>query len=92
MNDIISTFSCSERAAPTIGPYPFTKLKTPLGTPASCITSANNIEQYGDISLGFRTIVHPLAIAADTFVVIWFIGQFHGVIIPTTPIGSLLKV
>ena len=75
-----------------MGPYPLTKLNTPFGTPASCIISASNIEQYGDISLGLRTIVHPLAIAADTFVVIWFIGQFHGVIIPITPIASFLMV
>ena len=66
----MSTFSCSDKAAPTIGPYPLTRLNTPFGTPAVCITSASNIEQYGDISLGFKTMVHPVAIAAETFVVI----------------------
>ncbi len=30
----------------------------------------------------------PAAIAGPTLAVIWFKGQFHGVIIPTTPIGS----
>ena len=57
-------------ASPVFAPSPLTKLKTPLGTPASCITSASNIEQYGEISLGFKTIVQPVAIAAETFVVI----------------------
>ena len=37
---------------------------------------------------GFRTIVQPAIAAAPTLSVTWFIGQFHGVMRPTTPIGS----
>ena len=70
MNDIISTSLCSDNAAPTVGPYPLTTLKIPAGTPAVSKTSARSIAQYGDISLGFNTIVQPAANAADTLVVI----------------------
>ena len=42
----------------------------------------------GAISEGFSTIVQPAAIAGATLQTIWLIGQFHGVISPTTPIGS----
>ena len=67
-------------------------LVSDAGTPAVSNTSARSIAQYCDISLGFKTIVQPDASAADTLVVIWFIGQFHGVIIPTTPIGSFIRI
>ena len=43
----------------------------------------------GAISLGFSTIAQPAAKAGPTLQVIWFSGQFHGVMRPTTPIGSL---
>ena len=42
----------------------------------------------GAISLGFSTIVQPAASAGATLHMIWFIGQFHGVIRPHTPTGS----
>ncbi|SIT56066.1 hypothetical protein BQ8794_240273 [Mesorhizobium prunaredense] len=42
----------------------------------------------GATSEGLSTIVHPAASAGATFIIIWPIGQFQGVINPTTPIGS----
>ena len=33
-------------------------------------------------------MVQPVASAGNTLTAIWFIGQFHGVIRPQTPIGS----
>ena len=33
-------------------------------------------------------MVQPATTAAPNFSVIWFIGQFHGVIMAATPIGS----
>jgi hypothetical protein len=33
-------------------------------------------------------MVHPAASAGATLQAIWLSGQFHGVIIPTTPTGS----
>ena len=35
-------------------------------------------------------MVQPVANAGATLAAIWLIGQFHGVIKPHTPIGSLL--
>ena len=46
------------------------------------------MEDIGAISEGFRTTVQPAPKAGTTFKVTWFIGQFHGVIKPQTPIGS----
>ena len=57
-------------ATPTVGPYPFTKLNTPGGVPASCIISVNTMALNGAISEGFNTIVQPAAIAGPTFAVI----------------------
>ena len=34
-------------------------------------------------------MVQPVASAGTTLQAIWLIGQFHGVIMPQTPIGSL---
>jgi uncharacterized membrane protein len=42
----------------------------------------------GVSSDGFSTIVLPAASAGATLAAIWLIGQFQGVIIATTPIGS----
>jgi hypothetical protein len=42
----------------------------------------------GAISLGFRTMAQPAAIAGSTLQAIWLRGQFHGVIMPQTPMGS----
>ena len=76
-------------AAPTVGPSPSIMLNTPAGTPASCMISAKIWALNGAISDGFSTMVHPTARAGATLQVIWFIGQFHGVMKPQTPIGSL---
>ena len=88
VNDTMSTSGCDDSATPTPGPSPLTRLNTPGGTPASSITSAKMIAFSGAISVGFRIIVQPAAIAGATFAAIWFSGQFHGVISAHTPIGS----
>jgi len=70
-------------------PSPCTMLNTPAGKPASCIISAKSAEESGATSDGLSTIVQPAPTAGPTFRVTWFIGQFHGVIMATTPTGSL---
>jgi hypothetical protein len=42
----------------------------------------------GAISEGLRTTVQPAASAGATLHMIWLMGQFQGVIMPTTPTGS----
>jgi len=75
-------------ASPTPGPSPLTRLKTPGGKPASSIISASSMAESGAISVGLRMTVQPTASAGATLSMVWFIGQFHGVIRPQTPIGS----
>src|ERR1700744_4329201 len=88
VNDIMSMPGCEDIASPTGGPSPLMRLNTPLGTPASCMICAQIIASIGAISDGFRIMVQPAASAGTTLQAIWLIGQFHGVIMPTTPIGS----
>ena len=66
VNDTMSTSGCEEMAAPTVGPSPFTRLKTPAGTPASSSTSAKRMALNGATSEGFSTIVQPAAKAGAT--------------------------
>ena len=92
VNEIMSMPACSLMATPTSGPRPLTRLNTPFGTPASCMTSAKIRAEVGVNSDGFRIMVQPAAIAGATLQAIWLSGQFHGVIMPTTPIGSRTTV
>jgi len=66
VKDTQSTSGCEAIACPTVGPSPLTRLNTPFGTPAACITSAKMIALSGAISLGFSTIVQPAAMAGAT--------------------------
>jgi hypothetical protein len=66
-----------------------TRLNTPAGTPAACRISAKTSAENGATSDGLSTIVQPTASAGATLQAIWLTGQFHGVIKPHTPIGSL---
>ena len=50
--------------------------------------SARIMALTGAISLGLSTTVQPAASAGAIFRVIWLSGKFHGVMQPTTPIGS----
>ena len=52
------------------------------------MTSAKRRPLTGAISDGLSTMVQPAASAGPTLHVIWFSGQFQGVIMPTTPTGS----
>src|SRR5699024_26967 len=64
VNDIIRTLGCSVKGLPTPSPSPFTKLKTPLGTPTFSNISARIIAAYGVSSEGFKTTGQPAAKAA----------------------------
>src|SRR5262245_176860 len=80
VNDTMSTSGCDDRAVPTPAPSPFTRLKTPAGTPAASRISVKITALRGATSEGLRTIVQPAASAGATLQAIWFNGQFHGVI------------
>lgn len=88
VNAILSTPGCEASAAPVCGPQPVTTLITPGGKPASANSFANASVEVGVWSLGFTTKVQPAARPAASFQVNSSSGEFHGVIAPTTPIGS----
>lgn len=67
---------------------PYTTLNTPAGTPASVATSARIRAVSGAFSDGLRTTVLPASSAGASLETTCWSGKFHGVIAPTTPIGS----
>ncbi len=98
-----ATSGCALRCGPTSGPRPCTMLNTPGGTPASCTASQNSRADVGVYSDGWRarvsgaagaegrtlrTMVQPAAMAAPTLSEICDTGQFQGVIMAATPMGS----
>jgi hypothetical protein len=65
-----------------------TTLTTPGGMPASSASRASSIEEAEVISDGFSTIVLPAASAGASDITAMKVGEFHGVMTPTTPSGS----
>ena len=84
----LSTPSCAARAAPAVSPKPVTTLTTPLGMPASAMSSARRKAVSGVCSAGLRTTQLPAASAGPSFQAAMRSGKFHGMIWPTTPTGS----
>jgi len=64
-----------------------TTLKTPSGTPASWVSSANFSAVSGVSEAGLSTIVLPAARAGAIFHDESRNGKFHGTIAPITPRG-----
>ena len=81
---------CSVKALPASSPNPLTVFKTPAGRPASSAISTNKRAVSGDASAGLWTTVQPAASAGAIFQVDSMNGVFHGVMIPTGPIGTLV--
>jgi hypothetical protein len=71
VNETMSTSGWLDIAEPTASPDPMTRLNTPGGAPASCITCANSSAENGDSSLGLSTTVQPAASAGASLAVIW---------------------
>ena len=68
---------------------PVTTLSTPGGSPARSASAASASAENGVCDAGLTTTVQPAASAGPTLRVIIAMGKFHGVMQPTTPIGSL---
>ena len=79
---------CSVSALPASSPRPCTVLTTPSGTPASSISRTSRSAVTGDHSAGLWTTVQPAASAGAIFQVESMNGVFHGVMMPTGPIGD----
>src|SRR2546421_7549584 len=78
--------------APVVAPLPWTTLNTPGGRPAACAASASSEQVSGAHSGGLRMQVLPAASAGPSFQVDSISGEFHGVMITTTPAGSCLTM
>jgi len=79
---------CLTSASPTTEPLPGSTLTMPSGTPACCAMRASSIAMRGVISAGLNTMAQPAASAGAIFCASLAIGEFQGVIAPTTPSGS----
>ncbi|MCY1294284.1 hypothetical protein D9M70_435760 [compost metagenome] len=75
-------------ASPMTEPLPGSTLIRPLGTPASSQMRASSSAISGVTSAGLTTTALPAANAGAIFCASLAIGEFHGVIAATTPIGS----
>ena len=69
---------CSAIYCPATWPRPGRMFTTPLGIPASAISSAILRLVSGVISAGFITIVLPAASAGAIFQLVNISGKFHG--------------
>ena len=67
---------------------PQTTLMTPAGMPASSASLASSTAEAEVISDGLSTTVLPAASAGASDMIAMKVGEFHGVITPTTPSGS----
>ena len=77
-------------ALPASSPIPCTVFQTPGGRPTSCAISLSRLAVNGENSAGLCTTVQPAASAGAIFQVDSMNGVFHGVMIPTGPIGTRL--
>ena len=84
------TSGCFTSASPASSPSPFTRLKTPFGSPASSKIPAHSDAESGVNSAGLSTTVLPVASAGPSFHDSSMNGVFHGVMSPATPIGLRL--
>src|SRR5688500_9453066 len=88
VNAIESMRGWSTIALPTRAPSPGMTFSTPGGRPASRAYSANLRRDSEVFDAGLMTTVLPHASAGAIFQTASIRGKFHGVIAPTTPIGS----
>ena len=76
------------RASPVTAPRPFTRLTTPGGSPASCITSIMRRTDTGVYSEGLSTQVLPKGMQDAMRMEDSASGAFHGEMTAATPFGS----
>ena len=74
-------------ASPASLPKPLTTLTTPGGS-RSPISSMSTMMEAGVCSAGLSTTQQPAASAGGSFHEAISSGKFHGMIWPTTPMGS----
>jgi hypothetical protein len=88
VNDTFPTPGWRTIASPTVRPGPGSTDSRPGGSPASPISRPSASDTSGVHSAGLSTTALPAASAGAIFCASLAIGEFHGVIAPTTPTGS----
>ncbi|GGR21191.1 hypothetical protein GCM10010196_13240 [Agromyces mediolanus] len=86
VNMILPTFGLFVSASPTVRPGPATMFSTPAGS-TSFMTATRASPESVVVSAGFATTVLPIRSEGAICQIAIIIGQFHGEIAPTTPIG-----
>ena len=86
------TSGWSTIALPTSPPEPVTTLTTPSGSPPSSSSSTKRTRHAGVSEAGLMTAVLPQMSAGNSFQAGIATGKFHGVMIPTTPIGRRMAI
>src|SRR5690349_3093862 len=89
VNEIFRMTGFDVSSPPISRADPVTTFRTPPGTPARDASSASASALKGVFDAGLTTVVQPAARAGPTLRVIIAMGKFHGVLQPTTPMGSL---
>ncbi len=79
---------CATIGSPTCEPLPNTRFSTPGGSPASSKIRAKCQADSGVSPAGLNTAVLPATSAGMSFQEGIANGKFHGVMTPTTPIGT----
>ena len=88
VNETMSTCGSVTRASPTSAP-PMTICRSPSGSPASRKIAAKTAPPHtGVCGSGFRITALPRASAGATTRMPRTLGEFHGVMAPTTPTGT----
>ena len=87
VNESLRTPGCAESAAPASGPKPVMTLSTPFGRNSWQMRAIHRMPS-GASSAAFSTRVLPAHSAGAILSVPSMTGAFHGMIAPTTPIGS----
>ena len=75
-------------ASPITEPGPGSTLTIPFGMPAASQMRPSSSATSGVTPAGFRITAQPAASAGASFCASDAIGEFHGVIAATTPMGS----
>ena len=88
VNDTRLTSGCLVMASPITEPRPGNTLTMPFGTPASSQIFASSSASSGVASAGLTTTALPAASAGASFCASLAMGEFHGVMAATTPMGS----
>ena len=91
VNEIPATLGLEQNVWPIAPAWDLeevTTLKVPAGKPAFSTNAAKAKAEKGVSSAGLATHTHPAARAAAALRTSMAKGKFHGVMKPTTPIGS----